>query len=136
MAVTLDDMSARNIDEKSKAAAAKIPKFLISADSHVDEPPNMFDALPQALRDKIKRPNLLRDSRPKGGVNPKLRIPDMDLDGIAAEVLYPTFTLGLYVAEPDVQEAAFRVYNDWLADYCKTSPKRLFGIPCIALSTS
>ncbi len=133
MSVTLDEMSARDIDPKSKAAAAKIPTFLVSADSHVDEPPNMFDALPQAIREKIKRPNLMRESRPKGGMDPKIRITDMELDGIAAEVLYPTYTLGLFAAEPEVQEAGFRVYNDWLADYCSTSPKRLFGIPCLAV---
>jgi predicted TIM-barrel fold metal-dependent hydrolase len=133
MSVTLDEMSARDIDPKSKAAAAKIPTFLISADSHVDEPPNMFDELPQAIREKIKRPNLMRESRPKGGMDPKIRITDMELDGISAEVLYPTFTLGLFAAEPEVQEAGFRVYNDWLANYCKSSPKRLFGIPCLAV---
>jgi predicted TIM-barrel fold metal-dependent hydrolase len=133
MSITLDEMSARDIDAKSKAAAAKIPNYIISADSHVDEPPDLFDGLSQDMRQKIKRPNLMRENRPKGGMNPKLRIADMDLDGIAAEVLYPTYSLGLYAAEPEVQEAAFRVYNDWLADYCKTSPKRLFGIPCIAI---
>jgi predicted TIM-barrel fold metal-dependent hydrolase len=131
MSITLDDMSARNIDEKSKAQAGKIPTFLVSADGHVDEPANMFDSLPKEMRDKIKRPNLLRDSRPKGGTDPKIREKDMDLDGIAAEVLYPTFTLGLFAAEPEVQEAGFRVYNDWLADYCKQLPKRLFGVPCL-----
>lgn len=133
MSTTLDEMSARDIDAKHRAAAAKIPSYIISADSHVDEPTNMFDELPQAIREKIKRPNLMRENRPKGGMDPKLRIKDMELDGITAEVLYPTFTLGLFAAEPEVQEAAFRVYNDWLADYCKTSPKRLFGIPCIAV---
>jgi predicted TIM-barrel fold metal-dependent hydrolase len=93
----------------------------------------MFDSLSQELRNKIKRPNLMRESRPKGGTDPKVRLKDMELDGITAEVLYPTFTLGLFAAEPEVQEAAFRVYNDWLADYCKAAPKKLFGIPCLAV---
>jgi predicted TIM-barrel fold metal-dependent hydrolase len=75
----------------------------------------------------------MRESRPKGGTDPLVRVKDMDLDGVAAEVLYPTFTLGLFSAEPEIQEAAFRCYNDWLANYCKQSPKRLFGIPCLAV---
>ena len=133
MSITLDDMSARNIDAKSKAAAAKIPTFIVSADGHVDEPADMFDGLSQELRQKIKRPNLMRESRPKGGTDPKIREKDMDLDGIAAEVLYPSFTLGLFAAEPEVQEAGFRVYNDWLADYCKKLPNRLFGVPCLSV---
>ena len=132
MATTLDEMSARDIDAKSRADASKIPTYIISADGHVDEPANIFDELPQAMREKIKRPNLVRDRRPKGGTDPKIREKDMDLDGIAAEVLYPTFTLGLFSAAPEIQEAAFRVYNDWLADYCKQLPNRLFGVPCLA----
>ena len=133
MSTTLDEMSARDIDAKSRADASKIPTFLISADGHVDEPVNMFDGLPQSLRERIKRPAIMREDRPKGGTDPLLRLKDMDLDGVTAEVLYPTFVLGLFSAEPEVQEAGFRVYNDWLANYCKQAPKRLFGVPCLAV---
>jgi predicted TIM-barrel fold metal-dependent hydrolase len=131
MNTVLDDMSARDVSPDMKKAAAKVPSFIISADSHVDEPPELFDALPEKIRSRIERPKLMADVRPKGGRDPKVRIADMDLDGVKAEVLYPTYTLALFAAEPDVQEACFRVYNDWIADYCKTSPKRLFGIPCL-----
>ena len=133
MSTTLDEMSARDIDAKSRADASKIPTFLISADGHVDEPVNMFDGLPQGIRERIKRPAIMREDRPKGGTDPLLRLKDMDLDGVTAEVLYPTFVLGLFSAEPEVQEAGFRVYNDWLANYCKQAPKRLFGVPCLAV---
>jgi predicted TIM-barrel fold metal-dependent hydrolase len=130
--MTRDDMSARYATEEMKKAAEKVPQFIISADGHVDEPPDMFDGLPAEIRDSIKRPKIMLDTRPKGGVDPAVRIEDMDLDGVAAEVLYPTFVLGLFSQEQREQEAAFRVYNDWIADFCKHSPNRLFAIPCLA----
>lgn len=133
MTMTIDEMSARYVDPEMRAAAEKVPTFIISADGHVDEPPDMFDELPADILSRLSRPKIMLDTRPKGGIDPKVRITDMDLDGVAAEVLYPTFTLGLFAQDPDVQEAAFRVYNDWIADFCKTAPKRLFAIPCLAV---
>jgi predicted TIM-barrel fold metal-dependent hydrolase len=132
MATTLDDMSARYATDEMKKAGEKVPQFIISADGHVDEPPDMFKELPQDIQDTIKRPKIMLDTRPKGGVDPKARLKDMDMDGVAAEVLYPTFVLGLFGQEQREQEAAFRVYNDWIADFCKQAPERLFAIPCLA----
>jgi len=133
MAMTLDDMSARYATDEMKKAGEKVPQFIVSADGHVDEPPDIFDELPQEIRDAIKRPKIMLETRPQGGVNPKIRVTDMDLDGVAAEVLYPTFGLGLFAQEQREQEAAFRVYNDWIADFCKTAPGRLFAVPCLAV---
>ena len=133
MSMTIDEMSARYVDPEMKAAGEKVPSFLVSADGHVDEPADMFNELPPRILDRMTRPKVQPDTRPKGGSDPAVRITDMDIDGVAAEVLYPTFTLGLFASEPDVQEAAFRVYNDWIADFCNTSPKRLFAIPCISV---
>jgi predicted TIM-barrel fold metal-dependent hydrolase len=133
MTMTLDDMSARYVDDDMKAAAAGVPEFIVSADSHVDEPVDIFDGLPAKIRDQIERPKIMLETRPKGGQDPKLRIADMDLDKVAAEVLYPTFILGMFKEKPEVQEAGFRVYNDWIANYCASSPKRLYGIPCLAV---
>jgi predicted TIM-barrel fold metal-dependent hydrolase len=133
MATTYEDMSARNIDDAAKQAVSKIPDFIVSADSHVYEPHDLWEALPSEIKGRITPPKRDLEDRPKGGRDPKARIADMDLDGLAAEILYPTFALKLFDAPPEVQEAAFRTYNDWIADYCKTSPKRLFGIPCLAV---
>ncbi|MBT3792700.1 MAG: amidohydrolase family protein [Rhodospirillales bacterium] len=127
----LDDMSARYATDEMRKAAEKLPEFIVSADGHVDEPVDMFAELPAEIRDAIKRPKIMQDTRPKGGIDPKVRITDMELDGLAAEVLYPTFTLGLFSQEQREQEAGFRVYNDWIADFCKTAPGKLFAIPCL-----
>ncbi len=90
MAMTLDDMSARYATDEMKKAGEKVPQFIVSADSHVDEPPDLFDELPSEIRDKIERPKIMLENRPKGGIDPKVRIEHMELDGLAAEVLYPT----------------------------------------------
>jgi uncharacterized protein len=56
------------------------------------------------------------------------------MDGVSAEVLYPTSGLTLFSLEdPELQEACFRVYNDWLIEYCQAAPDRLWGIACIAM---
>jgi predicted TIM-barrel fold metal-dependent hydrolase len=136
MTMTMDDMSARYADDKMKAAAKKIPQYIVSSDDHVYEPAELWDGLPQNLRSQIARPpsdaELDEKLRPRGGRHPKARLPDMDLDGISACVLYPSFALRLFNKPQDVQEAAFTAYNDWIADYCKAAPKRLFAIPCIS----
>ena len=133
MTMTIDDMSARYVTDEMRKAAESVPELIVSSDGHMDEPPDLFDELPQDIRDNIKRPKIMLDTRPKGGTDPKIRLEDMDLDGVAAEVLYPTFVLGLFSHQQREQEAGFRVYNDWVADFCKTAPNRLFAIPCLSV---
>jgi predicted TIM-barrel fold metal-dependent hydrolase len=132
MTMTMEDMSARYATAEMKKAGEKVPKFIVSSDGHVDEPPDLFDGLPKEIREKIKRPKIMLDTRPKGGIDPKVRVTDMQLDGLSAEVLYPTFSLGLFAQEQPEQEAAFRVYNDWIANFCKHAPGKLFAVPCLA----
>ncbi len=70
----------------------------------------------------------------EGGWNPIARLKDMEQDGVAAEVLYPSLGLGLFcIDDAALQEACFRVYNDWLIDYCQRLPGRLFGIALISV---
>jgi predicted TIM-barrel fold metal-dependent hydrolase len=113
-------------------------ELLISADSHVMEP---FDLWSNSLEKEFgdQAPTF---PAPKvgegfqghpGGHDPKARLGEMVQDGVSAEVLYPTLGLGLFgLEDARLQEAAFRVYNDWLINYCQTSPDRLLGIPCIS----
>jgi predicted TIM-barrel fold metal-dependent hydrolase len=61
-----------------------------------------------------------------GGVDPKLRLEDMDVDGIDTAVLYGTLALGLWsIQDLDLQIACCRAFNDWLAAYCTAAPPRL-----------
>lgn len=114
-------------------------EVLISADSHVMEDPDFWHSrLPDSLKADVPafppRPNTgaaMNDQRP-GGYDPKERVNEMEIDGVAAEVLYPTLGLRLFSLEsPEAQEECFRLYNDWLMEYCSVSPDRLVGIACI-----
>jgi uncharacterized protein len=67
-------------------------------------------------------------ARPSGW-DPVERLKDQDLDGVVAEVLYSSLGIVLLnMKDVELQQAALRVYNDWLAEFCKHSPRRLAGI--------
>ena len=69
---------------------------------------------------------------PKGGYDPHAHVKDMDVDGVAGGVVYPTQVLSVFsVPDSELLSAIFRAYNDWLADFCKPYPNRLKGIPVI-----
>jgi len=69
-----------------------------------------------------------------GGFDPKVRLTDMDAEGIDTAVLYPSIGLFLEaIGDPALAAACCRVYNDWLADYCRAAPKRLIGVAGLPL---
>ncbi|MFQ6030190.1 MAG: amidohydrolase family protein [Dehalococcoidia bacterium] len=69
-----------------------------------------------------------------GAYEPEEHIRDMKIDGVSAEVLYPSLGLFLYkVADSRLLSAIFRAYNDWLAEFCATHPDQLKGIAMINL---
>ena len=111
-------------------------RLLISADSHVIEPAHLWEErLPAGLRPHA--PRFPRGAGPfeahPGGWDPVERLGAMAEDGVAAEVLYPTLALNLFhIEDAALQEACFRVYNDWIADYCSASPARLVGIGAVS----
>jgi len=50
---------------------------------------------------------------------------EMAADGVSAEVLYPTLMLDLFALDDAaLQEACFRVYNDWLIEYWAAASER------------
>ena len=58
-----------------------------------------------------------------GGWDPAARVKDLEADGITAEVLYTTCAFVLFwLDDAALQEACFRVYNDWLAEFCRYDP--------------
>ena len=64
----------------------------------------------------------------RGAEDPAGRLLDLDVEGIATAVLYPTYGLmiqGVVEREPAV--ALCRAVNDWLASYCAHDPARLVG---------
>ena len=71
----------------------------------------------------------------RGGYDPAARIKDMDVDGVEAEVLYPSLCMGMYkIKDAPYQYACFAAYNDWLADFSAEAPKRLIGVGLVSLA--
>jgi len=70
----------------------------------------------------------------RGGWDPAQRTKDMDQDGVAGDVLYTTLGFRMFwIKDAGFQRACFQVYNDWLAEFCSYSPKRLKGVGLISL---
>ncbi len=66
---------------------------------------------------------------------PQARLRDMDAMGVDQAFLYPTwFAEGFpLVKDPDVAYALARAYNDWIADFCKPAPQRLYAAAVLPL---
>lgn len=132
----------------------------ISADSHVNEPPELFaERMPVRLRARAPRTEtvdgisqlIIEGMRPRkmpagrvvlggeelersqvGGWDPAQRIADQERDGIAAEVIYPTLSLQstFMTPDPELQLALARAYNDWSCEIFSPHPER-FAVAAI-----
>ncbi|MBV9510984.1 MAG: amidohydrolase [Caulobacteraceae bacterium] len=126
--------------------------FVFSADSHIMEPADIFTAgLPASLRrhaiatrkdgeflitgteDKViyrlrvgqHREKELGDAQRKGIREIPGRLEDMELEGIDAEICFPSLGLWLYCLEsPDAEAASARLYNDWNNQFLGRHPSR------------
>ena len=63
--------------------------------------------------------------------DPHLRVKDMDLDGVQAEVLYGILGAATRLNDAEAASEMFRIYNDWLAGFCRTAPDRFIGLACL-----
>src|ERR1041384_84262 len=58
-----------------------------------------------------------------GGWDPAPRLHDQDVDGVDGEVLQTTLGFRLFwLTDAGLQRACFRVYNDWLPEFCSYNP--------------
>ena len=70
----------------------------------------------------------------EGGWDPAERIKDMEMDGVSGEVLYTSLGCTLFwLEDAALQEACFRVYNDWLAAFVSHAPERFAGLALISM---
>ena len=63
------------------------------------------------------------------------RLADMDRMGVDKAIIFPTL-FGEYfpaVENPDLALALSRAYNDWIFDFCRDAPRRLFGAAVLPL---
>ena len=64
----------------------------------------------------------------KGGYDPRVRLADMDKEGIDAMVMYTTTGLFFFgVDSLDLTVALCRAFNNWAHDFCSVDPKRLIA---------
>lgn len=109
-------------------------EIIISADSHVLEPDDLWiKRLPSSTAEQLPPVSLTISEMRPGATDPRDRLEAMVRDGVSMEVLYPTRALTYFrVEDPTLQRHTFRIYNDWLAEYCGGTPGRLVGIPAIS----
>ena len=134
--------------------------FLVSADCHVLEPPDLWERRIEAkFRHRLPRveidekgykvliveggrPLRIRDftlegedlQRAKGG-RPDLesRMKDLDRDGIDAEVIYPNRGLLMWASpDPAMQTAMCKVWNDWAIEVFGPQKKRCAPVAAVA----
>lgn len=59
-----------------------------------------------------------------------LRLADMDRDGVQSQVIFgPIFQIS--TDDLALRVACYRVYNDWLLEFCRAAPDRLIGVPML-----
>jgi predicted TIM-barrel fold metal-dependent hydrolase len=62
---------------------------------------------------------------------PELRARDMDRDGVQAEVIFGILGAATRLNDHEAATEMFRIYNDWLVDFCKYDPDRFIGLACL-----
>ena len=59
----------------------------------------------------------------------RARVPFMDQDGIAAEIVYASVGMGLCMhRDAEYKDACMKAYNRWLQAMCSEAPDRVFGL--------
>ena len=80
---------------------------------------------------KMTRQDTFENVRP-GGYIPEEHIKDLDVDGMDVSIVYPSVGLLLYrIPDGQLLDSVFRVYNDWLAEFCTPFPERIKGIAMV-----
>jgi predicted TIM-barrel fold metal-dependent hydrolase len=84
----------------------------------------------------VRTKKMRYEDNPAAAFDPHERINDLDREGIRRAVLYPT--IGLFINRGRIRDgelvtACCRAYNDWMADYCRACPDRLYGAAAIPL---
>src|SRR2546428_1664309 len=62
---------------------------------------------------------------------PALRAKDMDRDGVQAEVIFGILGAATRLGDHEAANEMFRIYNDWLVEFCKQDPPRFIGLACL-----
>lgn len=144
------DRQAQPVDRLALPANLTV----VSADNHIEITEDIFyEGLPERLREAAPRvwfdqywhvgfkgdveaypvgfdiDRALSKTVMNDGFDMRIRNQHLGAEGVAKEIVYPQSLLG-FVRYPDVemQEAMYRVYNQYLAELQARSPGRFFGV--------
>jgi predicted TIM-barrel fold metal-dependent hydrolase len=158
--------------KRSETGAEQGPRsyHLISADSHINEPADLWvsrvparyrDVVPRVERfdqgdawvidgmpgpmpiglnacagqDPRLRQNWVRfDEIRQGGWDPSVRVKEIDVAGVDAEVLYPTPRVAQTIyacTDPERHLVQVQAYNDWLHEYASYDLERFRALPIL-----
>jgi predicted TIM-barrel fold metal-dependent hydrolase len=91
----------------------------------------------QARPDMRRRIKRMKDAGFYDGkphpIDPELRLNHMALDGIDAEILYGITGTGMRLKDHETIAETYRIYNDWVADFCGTNPGRWYALACVPI---
>jgi len=90
--------------------------------------------IPGGLSEPQRARTLSWDDLRPGSFDPHERIQDMNTEGIDVSILYPS--IGLFftgMKDPQLAAAACRAYNNWMADFCRPYPTRLYNVAPVPL---
>jgi predicted TIM-barrel fold metal-dependent hydrolase len=63
--------------------------------------------------------------------DPDLRLKDQERDGVQGEVLYGILGSTIRLNDEEAATEMLRIYNEWLAGFCRAHPDRYAGLACI-----
>ena len=63
--------------------------------------------------------------------DPHLRLKEMERDGVDAEVIFGILGSASKMQDPEAAIEMFRIYNDWLKQFCSHYPERHIGLACL-----
>jgi predicted TIM-barrel fold metal-dependent hydrolase len=63
--------------------------------------------------------------------DPHLRLKDMEMDGVDAEVIYGILGTASKLNDVEASNEVLRIYNDWLKEFCSHYPDRHIGLACL-----
>jgi predicted TIM-barrel fold metal-dependent hydrolase len=63
--------------------------------------------------------------------DPEMRLRDQDRDGVQAEVLYGILGASMRLGDDEAATEMLRIYNEWLAEFCRTHPDRYAALASI-----
>ena len=128
------DLWSTRIDPKFRDRAPRIERleegdwWFCDGRKVLDLSPGTQTGLRFEEPEKLSRVGRVEDVRP-GGYIPEEHVKDMDIDGVDVSILYPTIGLLLYsTPDEELLNSLFRIYNDWIGEFCSAFPKRLKGI--------